>query len=98
MPKLNRMDPMAGLKRMFSTKSLFELGKALAKVGLIIIFSYVVIHGMLNAIAGLSHEPSAQGMQHMLSLCFWASIIIASSTLVIAAIDIPIQLWEYTKN
>ena len=30
MPKLNRMDP-AGLKRMFSTKSLFELGKALAK-------------------------------------------------------------------
>lgn len=98
MPKLNRMDPMAGLKRMFSTKSLFELGKALAKVGLIIIFSYVVIHGMLNAIAGLSHEPSAQGMQHMLSLCFWASIIIASSTLVIAAIDIPIQLWEYTKK
>lgn len=98
MPKLNRMDPMAGLKRMFSTKSLIELGKALAKVGLIIIFSYVVIHGMLNAIAGLSHEPSAQGMQHMLSLCFWASIIIASSTLVIAAIDIPIQLWEYTKK
>ncbi|HMW48375.1 MAG TPA: flagellar biosynthesis protein FlhB [Cellvibrionaceae bacterium] len=98
LPKLNRLDPMAGLKRMFSTKSLIELGKALAKVGLIIIFSYAVIHGMLNAIAGLSHEPSAQAMEHMLSLCFWASIIIASSTLVIAGIDIPIQIWEYTKK
>ena len=51
---------------------------------------------MLNAIAGLSHEPSAQGMQHMLSLCF-GPVLFASSTLVIAAIDIPIQLWEYTK-
>lgn len=98
MPKLNRLDPIAGLKRMFSTKALIELGKALAKVGLIIIFSYAVINGMLNAIAGLSHEPAEQGMEHMLSLCFWASIIIASSTLVIAGIDIPIQIWEYTKK
>lgn len=98
LPKLNRLDPMAGLKRMFSSKSLIELGKALAKVGLIIIFSYAVIHGMLTAIAGLSQESSSQGMEHMLSMCFWASIIIASATLVIAGIDIPIQIWEYTKK
>ncbi len=98
MPKLNRLDPIAGLKRMFSTKSLIELGKAMAKVGLIIIFSYAVINGMLNAIAGLSHEPAGQAMEHMLSLCFWASLIIASSTLLIAAIDVPIQIWEYTKK
>jgi flagellar biosynthetic protein FlhB len=98
MPKLNRMDPMAGLKRMFSTKSLIELGKALGKVGLVILFSYLIISSMLSAIVGLSQEPSTQGMSHMLSLCFWASIVIASSTLIIAGIDIPIQLWEFTKK
>lgn len=98
LPKLNRLDPMAGLKRMFSVKSLIELGKALGKVGLVILFSYVVINRMQGAIAGLSQETAVQGMSHMLNLCFWASIIIASSTLIIAAIDIPIQLWEFSKK
>lgn len=98
MPKLNRLDPMAGLKRMFSVKSLIELGKALAKVGLVIIFSYLMIGTMMAAIAGLSQEPIEQGITHMLELCFWASIVIASSTLIIAGIDIPIQIWEYTKK
>jgi flagellar biosynthesis protein FlhB len=98
MPKFNRMDPLAGLKRMFSTKSLIELGKALAKVILIILFSYVAIKSMLGAIVGLSQEPSDEGMSHMLSLCFWASIVIASSTFIIAAIDVPIQLWEFSKK
>ena len=33
-PKLNRMDPVKGLGRMFSMRSLIELVKAIAKVGL----------------------------------------------------------------
>jgi flagellar biosynthesis protein FlhB len=98
MPKLNRMDPMAGLKRMFSTKSLIELAKALGKVILVILFSYFIIHSMLSAIAGLSQESSEQAMAHMMSICYWASIIIASSTLIIAGIDVPIQLWEFSKK
>ena len=35
-PKLNRMDPLAGIKRMFSVNSLIELLKALGKVLIIL--------------------------------------------------------------
>ncbi|WP_372866860.1 EscU/YscU/HrcU family type III secretion system export apparatus switch protein, partial [Pseudomonas sp.] len=42
-PKISRMDPLAGLKRMFSAKALVELLKALAKFTLVLSVALAVL-------------------------------------------------------
>jgi flagellar biosynthetic protein FlhB len=48
--KGNRINPLSGIKRMFSLKSLVELGKALLKVSLLFSTSFIVIYFQLPSI------------------------------------------------
>lgn len=98
MPKFSRMNPVSGLKRMFSTHALIELGKAWGKTLVIMAVAYAVAKSTLNAVLGLSQEPLESSMAHLLDICLWATLWIASSTIFIAAIDAPLQLWQFMQK
>ncbi len=97
-PKLSRMNPLEGLKRMFSVKSLMELAKAIGKVAVILAVSYVLLMATKSSWMGLSQEGVERGVRHSLELSVWAAILISASTIVIAMIDIPFQIHEHTKK
>ena len=98
MPKLNRMDPIAGLKRMFSAKSLVELIKSIGKVLVVVFVAYLSLSFVQDELLGLSREDINSGMRHSLELSIWAAILISASTLIIAAIDVPFQIWDHAKK
>jgi flagellar biosynthesis protein FlhB len=59
-PKWSRVDPLAGLKRMFGAAALGELGKSLAKVLLIGGVCIVALYAMRWAVIGLAaNDPQA---------------------------------------
>lgn len=97
-PKFNRMDPIAGLKRMFSMKSLIELVKAIGKVSVVIVVAFLTLVWFQESILGLSQEGLSEGIADSLHISVWAAIIISSSTILIALIDIPFQIWDHTKK
>ena len=97
-PKWNRMDPIAGIKRMFSLKSLVELGKGIAKVSLIIGIAYALLLSMRAGLLNLSMQSPSAAIEHALELSLWAAIFLSASTIIIAAIDIPFQIHEHTKK
>lgn len=97
-PKWNRMDPIAGIKRIVSVRSLVELFKGIGKVLLIIGVAYVLLKAMQNRLLGLSSEPLEQAISHSLQLSLWAAIIMSAATIVISMIDIPFQIWEHQKK
>ncbi len=98
MPKLNRMDPIAGLKRMFSMKSLMELFKAIGKVLVVMVVGYVVLKVFAREIMSLSELPIAQGLADSLELSALAALILACSTIVVAVIDVPFQIFDHAKK
>ncbi|WP_096084550.1 flagellar biosynthesis protein FlhB [Agaribacterium haliotis] len=98
LPKFNRMDPIAGIKRMFSVRSLVELVKGIAKVSLVIAVAFLLLYLTKAELMGLARETLNEAVQHALDLCLWAGIALASSTIVIAMIDVPFQLWEHKKK
>jgi len=97
-PKFERLDPMAGLGRMFSMNSLIELGKGIAKVTLIGFVSYLVIKSDTNAVLDLDRADINTAMVQSVQLTAWATLLIAASTILIAAIDVPYQLWDHNKK
>lgn len=97
-PKFSRMNPAAGLKRMFSMKALIELAKALGKVVVILGATILLLLAQQQAMFRLSDENVNTAIVHSLELSGYAAIILSAVTLAIAAVDIPIQLWEHNKK
>jgi flagellar biosynthetic protein FlhB len=98
MPKLSRMDPMAGLKRMFSMKSLIELLKATAKVTIIIGATILLLKYYAQPMFRISDEAINVAIIHSAKISAYATIALSACTLLIAAVDVPLQLYEYNKK
>ena len=97
-PKLERMDPIKGIQRMFSLKALMELVKALLKFLVIGLFSVMMLWFNFGDLMRLGEEPLRQGMVHAVQIISWSFLIMSCSLLAIASIDVPFQLWEHTKQ
>jgi flagellar biosynthetic protein FlhB len=97
-PKLSRMDPLAGLKRMFSVKALVELGKALGKVLVILGATVILLLLLQQPMFRLSDESVNAAIIHSLQLSGFAAIVLAAVTAIIAAIDVPFQIWDHSKK
>ncbi len=97
-PKLDRMNPLSGLKRMFSVKSLVELFKSVAKVLLVGIAAFILLLIMKDALLGLSREGLQHGIAHSLTLSIYAAIILSAVTIIIVLIDVPFQIHEHVKK
>ncbi|WP_339485848.1 flagellar biosynthesis protein FlhB [Pseudomonas sp. EL_65y_Pfl2_R95] len=93
-PKFSRMNPAAGLKRMFSTKALVELVKALAKFSVILIIALVVLSADRDALLAISREPLENAIMHASQVVGWSALWIACGLILIAAVDVPFQIWD----
>lgn len=97
-PKFSKLNPLSGIGRLFSTQSLAELFKAIAKSLLVGWIAYWVISGNLDTIMGLMLEPVHGALAHTVRLVANCCALIIGSLLLIAAIDVPYQLWSYYRK
>ena len=97
-PKFSRMNPAAGIKRMFSAKALVELLKALAKFFIILIVALLVLKSDIDDLQRIAHEPLELAVIHSLQVVAWSALWMACGLILIAAVDVPVQLWESHKK
>ncbi|MCG4453684.1 flagellar biosynthesis protein FlhB [Pseudomonas sp. MMS21-TM103] len=93
-PKISRMDPLAGLKRMFSAKALVELLKALAKFTLVLTVALAVLAANVGDLLAIAHEPLESAIMHAAQVVGWSALWMACGLVLIAAVDVPFQLWD----
>src|SRR4051812_20348151 len=97
-PQLSRLNPANGLGRMFSARGVVELGKGLAKVGVIGVIGWVVLKGLTPELMGLSAEPVNNAIGHAASLAGYALLVLTCGLAIIAMVDVPFQLWQHAKE
>lgn len=97
-PKLSRLDPLAGLKRMFSVKSLVELIKSIAKVLVVVVAAYVAFYLFKSRILGLVSLPVKAAIYEAAWVSALSTLIMCAATILVAAIDVPFQIYEHTKK
>ena len=97
-PKASKLNPLNGLKRMFGTKALVELAKALLKFFLVAgVVTWVLSDNIvtLDALGKMAFEPGMKVAGEMLSK---SALIMACSLIIIALIDVPFQKWQHMKQ
>lgn len=97
-PKLSKMSPIAGLKRMFSVQSLVELLKAIAKVTLVGFVAVVVLNYFLPETLGLTFQSIQLAIAHGIDIVIWSFVFVTLALALIAAIDVPFQVWSHKEK
>ena len=96
--KWEKLDPIKGIGRIFSWRGLMELLKVLAKFGLVAAISVMFLWSLIEEILGLGAEPIKPALAHVANLCGWSFLASSSVLIIVAAIDVPFQLWQHTKQ
>jgi len=97
-PKLSKLNPVTGLGRMFGVKALMELFKAFAKFTLIMSVAVYFLYSVFGEVLALGIEPLKSALAHAGMLIIQAFIFVSLSLIVIAAIDVPFQLWQHNTQ
>lgn len=97
-PKWERLSPLNGIKRMFGTNALVELVKSFAKFALVGSVSALMLWLQFDEYMSLGQESVEGSIGHGLRLVGWSILGVCSSLVIIAAIDIPYQLWSYARQ
>jgi flagellar biosynthetic protein FlhB len=97
-PKFSRMDPVKGIGRMFSANALVELLKALAKFLVLSIIAIILLLGMQHQIFMLGNGDVASSVGAAIDMLAWAMIYVSAGMILIAAVDVPWQLFDHNKK
>ena len=96
--KLERMSPVKGMKRIFSANSLNELVKAIAKFSLVALIAVAWLWWSVDELLSLGRQPIASAIVHASKICGVSLLVVSCSLILIAAADVPFQLWQYQKK
>lgn len=97
-PDFQRLDPLAGFGRMFSMRGFVELAKALAKFALVAAVAALLLWRSAADLLALGGEATGTAIGHATQLVGTTLLALASVLLLIAAIDVPYQLWRHASE
>jgi flagellar biosynthetic protein FlhB len=96
--KPEKLNPVEGIKRLFSLKSLMELLKTLGKFLVVGMAAVLMLKTLAGDFLQLSTESIRPALAHTAWLCASALLLMSSALVLIAAIDVPFQLWDHAKK
>lgn len=97
-PKASKLNPVAGLKRMFGTHALVELSKALLKFTLVTTVLWLSVASHMDTLINLGRMGLEPAMQAAGSMIAQSALWIALSLAAIALIDVPYQKHAFNKR
>ncbi|ADL07877.1 flagellar biosynthesis protein FlhB [Thermosediminibacter oceani] len=97
-PKLDRINPVEGAKRIFSKRSLIELVKALVKIILIIYIFYGGFVEIKDTVALMLDMSFTESLGYFTSMMFRLGLKVGIALLVLSVLDYGYQWYEYEKS
>ncbi len=97
-PKLERLNPVEGFKRIFSRRSLFELVKNLLKIVIVTAAAYFIVKSRLAEMLLMYFKTPAQLLDLIANIMLAISFAGGGVFFVIAVFDLLFQIYEHIKN
>ncbi|WP_456401287.1 flagellar biosynthesis protein FlhB [Persephonella sp.] len=97
-PKPDRINPISGLGRIFSMKTLFELVRNLLKLAFASIVAYFLLMKIISESFNMSYLPLNHEVYFLFKYIIVLILAFAVISIPIAIIDFIYRKWEYEEN
>ncbi|NLP38056.1 MAG: flagellar biosynthesis protein FlhB [Firmicutes bacterium] len=97
-PKLERINPLSGLQRIFSKRALVELLKSILKVVIVALVAWNFLRANFETLFVVLYQNAANTWEIVSSLGLNLAIRIAVAFAALAAADLMYQRYEYYKS
>ncbi|MCD6165129.1 flagellar biosynthesis protein FlhB [bacterium] len=97
-PDANKINPISGLKRLFSLKAAMELLKGILKIVLVACVVYLTIKSKVRSFFPLMDAGVGQIVSFFSTGIFQIAIRSSVALLVLAVMDYGFQKWDYERN
>lgn len=96
--KLEKINPLTGLKRVFSAKGLMELFKALFKFLILTGVAIILFSLLLEDILALGSFVPLKAFAEATDILRWALLVLSMGMLLIVIFDVPFELWNHNRQ
>lgn len=96
--KVDKINPLSGLKRIFSAQGLSELTKAVLKVILIGTTAWLTLKIMLPELIQMGLWSPSSATQRTLEILAKQVLILSVALIPLVLFDVPFQLWNHNKQ
>ncbi len=96
--KVEKLNPLSGLKRVFSAKGLLELLKALFKFLILIAATMLLFRTRVSEIVSLGEVNVQQATSATVSLLTLGLLILSCTLIFIVVFDVPFELWNHNRQ
>jgi flagellar biosynthesis protein FlhB len=96
--KFDKLNPIAGIKRLFSMNSLMELLKAFAKFTLFTGIAILMLWHHNYDLLSIGHNGLEAGLIDASSLILGSFFVVCLGSILITFIDVPFQIWNHSKQ
>ncbi|MGE6753097.1 flagellar biosynthesis protein FlhB [Rossellomorea sp. NPDC071047] len=97
-PKLEKIDPIKGFKRIFSLRAIVELLKSILKISFVGAITFVILWMNIEQVLSLSFKSVGDSLATMASLTVQMGIAASLALLFLSLFDFLYQKYDFEKN
>lgn len=97
-PKLDKLDPIKGLARVFGKKGLIKTGMNTLKLTVVLTVAYLMVVSQTDAIAALPAMTALGACYAVLRILLILTLVLLAIMLVIGVVDYAVQRWQHTQD
>ncbi len=97
-PDFSKLDPLRGIKRIYGRDGAAELARSILRVTVVGVIGFTMVSQIAPGLIALVHQPLGPAAGAGFALAMKTLIGMAAGLALIAAGDIPFQLWSHRKR
>ena len=97
-PKFSRLNPLEGIKRLFSLKSIIETLKNLIKIVILLVIVFMSIRDMFLESSNYLYTDIGAAVAHLVEVAWGMVVRISIAFVAVAAMDFFYQWWDYERQ
>ncbi|QQZ07934.1 flagellar biosynthesis protein FlhB [Heyndrickxia vini] len=97
-PKLEKLDPIKGFKRIFSMRAIVELLKSILKILFVGVVTFIVLWTRIDEVLGLSYKSVGDAVKIIINLALQMGLAASIALLFLAVFDFLYQKFDFEKN
>lgn len=97
-PKLSKLNPIEGVKRLFSAQAMMEFAKSLLKIGIVGWITFETVQGEIDHLLPLLDKAPFDILSYLCQVSFTLFWRTCLAMVLMAALDFLFQRWEQKRN